>query len=143
MTIGRLCDLLRQTRSQKVSSVSSKHLGRRHSYRPICPSSSSPAPESSYDTYPLVAMAPEAVYIDSTTSDFRTHEKPAVAAAIPVQGPALAIGSPATAQDGKYQSLITSLGQSREVERHMVDRLLDGGAYRCGFVTSRGGLTLL
>ena len=70
-------------------------------------------------------MAPSAVY--SPTAPSQLQEKaPAV---VPANGPVLAIGSPATAQDGKYQSLITSLGQSREVERHMVDRLLDGGAY--------------
>ena len=70
-------------------------------------------------------MAPSAVY--SPTAPSQLQEKaPAV---VPANGPVLAIGSPATAQDGKYQSLITSLGQSREVERHMVDRLLDGGVY--------------
>lgn len=78
-------------------------------------------------------MAPSAVDISSTPSQVsirtQTITKPAVAAAVPATGPALAIGSPATAQDGKYQSLITSLEQSREVERHMVDRLLDGGMF--------------
>lgn len=76
-------------------------------------------------------MAPSAVYITSTPSQVaiqtQTATKLAVAVAVPATGPALAIGSPATAQDGKYQSLITSLEHSREVERHMVDRLLDGG----------------
>ncbi|KAI0723196.1 DUF689-domain-containing protein [Earliella scabrosa] len=70
-------------------------------------------------------MAP-AVYISPASSDLRTQEKPALVAAVPAKGTALAIGSPATAQDGKYQSLITSLEESRQVERHMVDRLLDG-----------------
>ncbi|KAI0776122.1 DUF689-domain-containing protein [Trametes elegans] len=70
-------------------------------------------------------MAPSAVYYSPPT-ETRAHEKPALAAAVPAKGPALAIGSPATAQDGKYQSLITSLEESRTVERHMVDRLLDG-----------------
>ena len=73
-------------------------------------------------------MAP-AVYISPASSDLRTQEKPALVAAVPAKGTALAIGSPATAQDGKYQSLITSLEESRQVERHMVDRLLDGGAH--------------
>jgi len=41
---------------------------------------------------------------------------------------ALVIGSMATAQDGKYQSLINGLEETREVERQMVDRLLDGAA---------------
>ncbi|EJF61149.1 cytokine-induced anti-apoptosis inhibitor 1, Fe-S biogenesis-domain-containing protein [Dichomitus squalens] len=75
-------------------------------------------------------MAPSAVYTAPTSSQVtiqvQAQEKPAVAAAVPARGPALAIGSPATAQDGKYQALITSLADSREVERHMVDRLLDG-----------------
>lgn len=52
-----------------------------------------------------------------------------VVAAVPVKGPALAIGSPATAEDGRYQSLITSLQETRQVEKYMVDRLLDGGAH--------------
>ncbi|THH02731.1 hypothetical protein EW026_g132 [Hermanssonia centrifuga] len=43
-----------------------------------------------------------------------------------MKGPALAIGSPATALDGKYQSLISSLDQTRTVEKQMLDRLLDG-----------------
>ncbi|KAI0324949.1 DUF689-domain-containing protein [Cubamyces sp. BRFM 1775] len=68
-------------------------------------------------------MAPSAVYYTPQTAPSQAQEKPTAA---PVKGPALAIGSPATAQDGKYQSLITSLEQSRQVERHMVDRLLDG-----------------
>jgi hypothetical protein len=44
------------------------------------------------------------------------------------KGNALAIGSLSTAQDGKYQSLITHLEENRHVERHMLDRLMDGGA---------------
>ncbi|KAI0774176.1 DUF689-domain-containing protein [Fomes fomentarius] len=69
-------------------------------------------------------MAP-AVYIAPTSTLVQAQEKPSLVA-IPSKGPTLAIGSPATAQDGKYQSLIKSLEESREVERHMVDRLLDG-----------------
>ncbi|KAK7470932.1 electron carrier [Stygiomarasmius scandens] len=41
------------------------------------------------------------------------------------KGPALAIGSPATAQDGKYQALVSDLSQSRTVDRQMLDRLVD------------------
>ena len=44
-----------------------------------------------------------------------------------LKGPALIIGSPSTAQDGQYQALISSLDESLNVERQMVDRLLDGG----------------
>jgi anamorsin len=46
---------------------------------------------------------------------------------VPSKGPALAIGSLVTAQDGKYQALISDLEGSRHVERQMLDRLLDGG----------------
>ena len=60
-----------------------------------------------------------------TVSPSQPQAKPV--AAVPSNGPVLAIGSPATAQDGKYQLLITSLETSHRVERHMVDRLLDGG----------------
>ncbi|KAI0832320.1 DUF689-domain-containing protein [Trametes gibbosa] len=67
-------------------------------------------------------MAPSAVFYSPPVQ----AQKLTLAAAVPAKGPALAIGSPATAQDGKYQSLITSLEHSRSVERHMVDRLLDG-----------------
>jgi anamorsin len=43
------------------------------------------------------------------------------------KGPALAIGSPATAQDGQYQTLVSDLAQSRSVDRQMLDRLVDRG----------------
>jgi len=49
-----------------------------------------------------------------------------VIAAVPPKGPTLAIGSPSTAEDGKYQALITSLESTRSVEKQMIDRLLDG-----------------
>jgi len=67
-------------------------------------------------------MAPTAIYLPAAT----TQEQQKVITAVPSKGPALAIGSPATAQDGSYQSLISSLEETRQVERHMVDRLLDG-----------------
>jgi hypothetical protein len=38
----------------------------------------------------------------------------------------LVIGSLTTAQDGKYQTLLSSLGDA-PIERQMLDRLLDGG----------------
>lgn len=41
----------------------------------------------------------------------------------------LAIGSLTTAQDGKYQALISELEATRPVDRLLVDRLVDGGAY--------------
>jgi hypothetical protein len=48
---------------------------------------------------------------------------------VPSRGPALAIGSLVTAEDGKYQSLIQNLEKSRQVERQMLDRLVDGGEF--------------
>src|ERR1700722_14266052 len=64
-------------------------------------------------------MSPTAVFTPSNTL---------LSKAATLKGPSLVIGSPATAQDGTYQSLITSLSGSRDVERQMLDRLLDGGA---------------
>jgi hypothetical protein len=43
------------------------------------------------------------------------------------KGSALVIGSLATAQDGKYQALISQLETTRHVDRLLVDRLVDGG----------------
>ena len=43
--------------------------------------------------------------------------------------PALAIGSLSTAQDGKYQSLISELESTHQVERQLLDRLVDQGIY--------------
>ncbi|KAI1795137.1 cytokine-induced anti-apoptosis inhibitor 1, Fe-S biogenesis-domain-containing protein, partial [Ganoderma leucocontextum] len=111
---------------------SSSHLRPRQAYSDV-PFSSFYTPTTHRRPQSLqarYAMAPSAVYIASSPSQvtIQTHTvaKPAVVAAVPATGPALTIGSPATAQDGKYQRLITSLEHSREVERHMVDRLLDG-----------------
>ena len=46
-------------------------------------------------------------------------------------GPTLVIGSPSTAQDGSYPGLIDELekgsANASEVEKQMVDRILDGG----------------
>ena len=69
-------------------------------------------------------MSPAALYV----SPVPPQDNHRVLAAVPIKGPALAIGSPVTADDGSYQSLITSLQETREVDMHMVDRLLDGGA---------------
>ncbi len=46
---------------------------------------------------------------------------------IPEKGPALVIGSLSTAQDGKYQCVVSELEATRQVERQMLDRLLDRG----------------
>lgn len=66
-------------------------------------------------------MAPTAIYASSVV------ENSPVYAAVPEKGPALVIGSLATAEDGKYQSLVSSYDESRHVEKQMLDRLLDGG----------------
>lgn len=48
-----------------------------------------------------------------------------------VKGPALVIGSLSTAQNGKYQRVVSELEATRQVERQMLDRLLDrGNAFR-------------
>ncbi|EIW82257.1 DUF689-domain-containing protein [Coniophora puteana RWD-64-598 SS2] len=59
------------------------------------------------------------------------NEKLSLDADFPVPkptGPVLAVGSLATAQDGQYQSIVTSLDQEsdRSVEKQMLDRLIDG-----------------
>jgi len=48
-----------------------------------------------------------------------------IAAGAPLKGPALAIGTLSTAQDGKYQSLISDLEATRRVDRQILDRLVD------------------
>jgi anamorsin len=70
-------------------------------------------------------MSPTAIYSAPATSASPTTEGVAV---VPFKGPALAIGSLVTAEDGKYQSLIKGLEKNRQVERQMLDRLVDGGA---------------
>jgi len=69
-------------------------------------------------------MSLTAVYSTPATSTSPTAQ--GVAVVLP-KGPALAIGSLVTAEDGKYQSLIQSLEKNRQVERQMLDRLVDGG----------------
>lgn len=69
-------------------------------------------------------MAPTAVYSE-------TIPTAAGVAVVPPKGPALAIGSLTTAEDGKYQSLVSTLGEAREVEKQMLDRLVDGGECNC------------
>ncbi|KAJ7095115.1 Fe-S cluster assembly protein DRE2 [Mycena belliarum] len=49
--------------------------------------------------------------------------------AVPSKGPALAIGSLSTAQDGKYQALISDLESSRKVDKQMLDRLVDEATF--------------
>lgn len=64
-------------------------------------------------------MSPTAIYEQSTTV-------PTPAAPVS-KGPALVIGSLTTATDGKYQAIISELESSRQVEKQLLDRLVDGG----------------
>ena len=68
----------------------------------------------------LSAMAPSAIFYPPSTA----IQEPSPTMAI--KGSALVIGSLSTAQDGRYQSVLQSL-EHRDVERQLVDRLVDGG----------------
>jgi len=67
-------------------------------------------------------MSPTAIFAAPVIST----DSQKVITAVPTKGVALVIGSPTTATEGKYQSLITGLEKTRAVERQMLDRLLDG-----------------
>jgi len=64
----------------------------------------------------------------SPTAVFQQEGTPNGQSVATVKGPALAIGSLSTAEDGKYQSLISELETTRNVHRQMLDRLVDNGA---------------
>ncbi|KAG5654071.1 electron carrier [Sphagnurus paluster] len=64
-------------------------------------------------------MSPAAV----TTSSTRFNS---FAPSTSSKGSALAVGSLSTAEDGKYQSLISNLEANRQVDRLLLDRLIDG-----------------
>ncbi|KAG6866533.1 electron carrier [Blastosporella zonata] len=61
-------------------------------------------------------MSPTAVTLDAGLPPVAT----------PWKGTALAVGSLSTAGDGSYQSLISELEKSRQVDRLLLDRLVDG-----------------
>jgi hypothetical protein len=65
------------------------------------------------------------------------------ATAVPVKGAALAIGSLSTAQDGKYQSLISDLMRTRRVDRQLLDRLVDNGTVVTSIVTAVANFYIL
>ncbi|KAG2118975.1 cytokine-induced anti-apoptosis inhibitor 1, Fe-S biogenesis-domain-containing protein [Suillus discolor] len=76
-------------------------------------------------------MAPTAIYTPSPSQITSEVKKSLMNGSSPheiVKGPALAIGSLDTAQDGKYQSLLLRLDaqEGRTAERQMLDRLIDG-----------------
>ena len=61
-----------------------------------------------------------------------TAPQPQKQSVVGASGPTLVIGSPSTAQDGTYPSLINELERDAgEVEKQMVDRILDGGRFLC------------
>ena len=75
-------------------------------------------------------MSPVAVeLIQDLPTTSHQQKQPVVSAS----GPTLVIGSPLTAQDGTYPSLISELerdfADTSEVERQMLDRILDGGKF--------------
>lgn len=74
-------------------------------------------------------MAPTAIYTPSPSTITPEVKKPSING-LPheIKGPALAIGSLDTAQDGKYQSLLFRLNaqSGQAAERQMLDRLVDG-----------------
>lgn len=71
-------------------------------------------------------MSPVAVEL---AQDLPTNSQPPKQSV--ASGPTLVIGSPSTAQDGTYPSMINELERDTvkvsEVEKQMVDRILDGG----------------
>lgn len=70
-----------------------------------------------------VPVAPQQSHIVSLKESVITST---LSAESKVEGAHLVIGSPATAHDGTYQAAIVSAG---EVEKQMVDRILDEGQY--------------
>jgi hypothetical protein len=76
---------------------------------------------SDYCAYPKMSLT--AVYSTPVTSTALTAD------GVSSRRPVLAIGSLVTAEDGKYQSLIQSLEKNMQVERQMLDRLMDGGGF--------------
>ena len=73
-------------------------------------------------------MAPVAIYPSSPSANISMSTAYASA-----KGPALVIGSLSTAQDGKYQNVVSELEATRQVERQMLDRLLDRGNAQFSF----------
>jgi len=63
-------------------------------------------------------MSPTAV----DTHSGRTFQPP-----VQAKGAALVIGSLSTAEDGQYQALISELGETRRVDKQLLDRIVDEG----------------
>ncbi|RDB23186.1 Fe-S cluster assembly protein DRE2 [Hypsizygus marmoreus] len=65
-------------------------------------------------------MSPTAITVSSIDLSYVPSAAPHL------KGPALAVGSLSTAQDGQYQALISELEATRYVDRLLLDRLVDG-----------------
>ncbi|KAL0949899.1 hypothetical protein HGRIS_009928 [Hohenbuehelia grisea] len=68
-------------------------------------------------------MSPAAVFASTTVSSQPIDQVPQV------PGATLVIGSPSTAQDGKYQELVTRLEKETSVEKQMLERLVDKATF--------------
>jgi len=81
-------------------------------------------------TISCARMSPVAVELAQDLPTAPHQQKQPV---VSTSGPTLVIGSPSTAQDGTYPSLISELerdsADAGEVERQMLDRILDGGEF--------------
>ena len=63
----------------------------------------------------------------SATYPISLPTEPALVDLNPVLSTALVVGSLSTAQNGQYQFIISNITDAFNVERQLVDRLLDGG----------------
>lgn len=92
-------------------------------------------------------MSPVAVSLPLPTIQkavVSSYPEPSGLASTP-SGPCLVIGSPSTAQDGRYQDVVLAAGKSDNVEKQMVDRILDKGelSFRSGLdPVASGGVTV-
>lgn len=55
---------------------------------------------------------------------------PVAVDAVAAKRPALVVGSLSTAEDGTYQALISDLESSRQVDKQLLDRLVDNGEFQ-------------
>lgn len=68
-------------------------------------------------------MSPTAVYSSNETLPNSFQSQTSLS-----KGAALAIGSLSTAEDGKYQALVSELEPTRSVEKQLLDRIVDQGS---------------
>lgn len=76
-------------------------------------------------------MSPTAVYAQSESISHVSLPQP-----VHSKGAALVIGSLSTAEDGKYQALISELEPTRQVDKQLLDRIVDEGKFElCPYAT--------